>query len=159
MFDTLWGDENNHTLAKSFALDKYLSNGITGHRAYTILGLYDHDTCEFYPDGEYENEYEYELTVGSRQNKKYDLVIDNASPTVVSVEARGDYLRVRYGTASAMGAVTVGGVTVLNPKKDELGFYVDISKDEIKNGRIFFVGNNVAGRRVTLSPTLMTQMV
>lgn len=148
MFDTLWGDENNHTLAKSFALDKYLSNGITGHRAYTILGLFDHDTGEVYPDGEYEIEFEYELTDGSRQNKKYDLVIDNASPTVVSVEARGDYLRVRYGTASAMGAVTVGGVTVLNPKKDELGFYVDISKDEIKNGRIFFVGNNVAGRGV-----------
>ncbi|HHT66693.1 MAG TPA: S8 family serine peptidase [Erysipelotrichaceae bacterium] len=147
MFDTLWGDDDNHTLAKSFCLDKYLSNGITGHRAYTILGLFNQETDENYPDGEYELKFEYILTDGSRQVKTYDLVIDNASPTISSVTARGNYIRVRFD-GTAMNTVKVGSSTILNAQRDEIGYYVDINESEVKNGRIFFAGTSLIGRNV-----------
>ena len=144
MFDTLWGDEDKYYLGKSFCLDDYLSSGITGHRAYTILGLFsDKDLDKKYPDGEYSLDIDYTLTDGSHQKLSYNLVITNESTTISGVFDNGNYFRVRFDD-SALNSVTLAGKTILNPSRDDIGYYVDISKDDsnIKNGRLFITSKN-----------------
>ena len=157
MFDTFWGDsgdeeegrEANFSLAKSFCLDDYLSNGIIGHRAYTIIGLFDHDTDVDYPEGEYEIKFDYTLTDGTHQVLKYNLVISNNTPNVAYVLDAGDYVRIRFENAD-MNYVTLAGKTIVDVKHDELGYYVDVNKTDFKNGKILATGTSVLRNNATV---------
>ena len=150
MFDLFWGDddEEKYYLGKSFCLDDYLSNGIIGHRAYTILGLFNKETSEAYPEGEYSLDFDYVLTDGSHQKMSYTLVLSNSSPIISSVEDHGNNIRVRFSNAT-MNAVTILGTTVVNPSKDEYGYYVDLDKSTAKNGRFMVQGASKVKTNVT----------
>ena len=142
MFDTFFGEEGKYMLYKSFCLDDYLSNGLIGHRAYTIIGLFDkNNNFEPYADGEYELQFDYTLTDGSHQTLTYNLIISNESANIQSVTDNGNYLRVRF-TDQYLNYVTLGGKTVVNPSKDDLGYYVDLKKSDFSNGRVFLQGTN-----------------
>ena len=76
--------------------------GYIAHRAYCILPLYkDIDgTKEYFEDGEYELIFSYELCAGSTYEKKVEIVIDNSSPKLQSIEkvtiADADYFKFNY---------------------------------------------------------------
>ena len=147
MFDTFWGDDDTYYLGKSFCLDNYLSNGLTGHRAYTILGLFDKESKENLPEGEYSIDFDYTLTDGSHQKLSYTLVLTNATPTISSVEDNGGSLRVRFSNVD-LSFVVINGSTTVNPNKDDFGYYVDIDKSTAKNGRFIIQGTSAVKTRV-----------
>lgn len=130
MFDSLFGEDGFYSLFKSHAVPTYLSSGIIAHRAYTIIPLFDMDSGELYPDGEYEMEFNYELTGvdGGVQTLKYDLVVDSEAPAISNVETvkvKGEtYVRIRYAN-KGMSYAAING-TRYEVLEDEKGCYVDV---------------------------------
>ena len=158
MFDTFWGDsgdeekgeEPNYSLAKSFCIDDYLSNGIIGHRAYSIIALFNQETEVDYAEGEYELKFDYTLTDGTHQTLSYDLVISNNVPNVAYVLDGGNFVRVRFEGGIDMNYVTLAGKTIVGVKHDELGYYVDIAKTDFKNGKILATGTSILRNNTTV---------
>ena len=147
MFDTLWGDEGdpekgeepNYSLAKSHVLSDYLDNGIIGHRAYSIIPLWDDDKV-LYPEGEYVLEFKYTTTDDVVHTKTYDFVITNAKPQINSVTDLGSFLRVRADDNAGASFVNVSGNTQesYDAKQDAEGFYIDIPKEQLKKDAFFY---------------------
>ncbi len=176
MYDSLFGATEDASgkevawpLFKSFAVADYWSSGICAHEAYTIIPLYEniehvakdgtvsYTKGELYPDGEYEMEFDYTLTDGSKYTKSYTIHIDSGAPTIKSVdevENNGEkYIRVRY-TEDYLSYVNVSGSAVL-PEKDDKGYYVDIKFSDLTGKNCLFLkafdmagANSVAYTRV-----------
>ncbi len=146
MFDSLFGDSDAATfpLYKSHVSTDYISSGIIAHRAYSIIPLFNHETGELYPDGEYEMKFEYELAAGGTYTKTYTLHIDSVAPEVESLESlnNGETIRVRYNEEN-LGYATVNG-RKYEAGKDDKGYYVDIKKSDISNTKIMVKATDMA---------------
>ena len=170
MFDSLFGakedDEGNDIawpLYKSFMDPDYWGT-YYGHRAYTIIPLYEYEYNETkkkyiigddFPDGEYEIKFDYTLAQGKKFEKSYTLHIDSNAPQIKSVQSfqkdGEDFLRV-YFDELKMSYVAVSGVknTI---KEDDNGYYVDIKvSDYAKTNKAYFKGYDFA---YGISNTLM----
>ena len=146
MFDSLFGDDeaSTHPLYKSHVSADYISSGILAHRAYSIIPLYNIDTGELYPDGEYEMKFEYELAAGGTYTKTYTLHIDSVAPELHSLESldNGETIRVRYDEV-CLSYVTVNG-RKYEVSHDDKGYYVDIKKADVSNTKIMVKATDMA---------------
>ncbi len=144
MFDSLFGqgDEDidgnpqtpNYALYKSIASADYLASGIIAHRAYTIIPMYDTDTLELFPDGEYEMTFSYDVAAtNGKYEKKYNLTLDSEAPTISQIDevrkGKETYIRVTYEKTNLSYAAINGTryeiSTDANGRK-----YIDIPQSE-----------------------------
>ena len=160
MFDSLYGaDEDEHgveyrwPLFKSHTVVDFINSGITAHRAYTLIPLYDfNDPTKLFPDGEYEIKFEYDVTAtGKTFTKSYDLTITSDKPTIRYTEnvtiGGTDYVRVRYNeTNLSYALITNKYYQILSDSK---GQYIDVpTKDFVSKNKIFIESTNKAGAKL-----------
>ena len=87
--DMLFGDTaGKWALYKSHVDAGYLSAGYVAHRAYAIVPLYDERTGVPFPSGEYELEFNYQLSATKNWvSKAYTINIDSEDPKITSISA------------------------------------------------------------------------
>ena len=85
--DMLFGDSaGKYALYKSHVDANYLAAGYVSHRAYAIVPLYDETTGEAFESGEYELQFNYQLSAtGNWISKSYTIHIDSTAPVLKSV--------------------------------------------------------------------------
>ena len=85
--DMLFGDSaGKYALYKSHVDANYLAAGYVSHRAYAIVPLYDETTGEAFESGEYELQFNYQLSAtGNWISKSYTIHIDSVAPVLKSV--------------------------------------------------------------------------
>ena len=85
--DMLFGDSaGKYALYKSHVDANYLAAGYVSHRAYAIVPLYDETTGKAFESGEYELQFNYQLSAtGNWVSKSYTLHIDSVAPILKSV--------------------------------------------------------------------------
>ena len=170
MFDSLFGaleDDDGNDIAwplyKSFVDPDYWGS-YYGHRAYTIIPLYEYTYNEAkkkyiigdnFPDGEYDMKFEYTLATGGTYVKEYTLHIDSTAPQIKSVESfqkdGEDYLRVYFEEIKLSYAAISGAKNAV--KQDEKGYYFEIKvSDYAKTNKAYFKAYDFA---YGISNTLM----
>ena len=131
LVDMLFGDSmGRYQLYKSHVDANYLSAGYISHRAYTVVPLYNENTGDAFPSGEYEVKFNYLLAgTNSWVSSEYTLHIDSDLPEVQSIVPNGDNVRINI-SENNLSRVTVGKYST-EFSKDNNGYYVELPKSEI----------------------------
>ena len=138
--DMLFGDSmGKYSLYKSHVDANYLAAGYVGHKAYAIIPLFDETTGKAFPSGEYELQFNYQLSATENWiSKSYTIHIDSAAPVLKSVtqyrDAEGvERIRAYYeDDRLSYGAIGYNRVAAQYDEERNL-YYLDETKEFVNS--------------------------
>ena len=159
--DMLFGDRyGRYPLYKSHVDENYLGGGYVCHRAFAVVPLYNLDTGESFPSGDYEIKFNY-LLAGTQKwvSKSYTLHVVADEPLITSITNKKDSVRFNF-SEKYLDKVKVGTNYYELSNAEKSGKYIELSHDEIEealeenfnevygSGRLFIELSNKAYGKV-----------
>lgn len=136
--DMLYGEQGGkYPLYKSHVEAGFLGAGYVAHRAYAIIPLFNEQTNEAFPEGQYEIEFNYLLQgTGTWVNKSYGLYIDSVAPEFKGVttyvnDADADMVRFNFKDHKINNASIGSKYYDVKFDEDQQLYYIEDTVDNI----------------------------